>query len=162
MNQSDSNGMSQLLSDWRAAGIIVDTESPYAAPGFLVGRKDGARRPIFNYRRLNAQTFNTYFPIPNIDDHLAALSSANYFTILDLARGYLQIPLSLDAQKKTAFITADETGQFTHNFCKRNPSVVLRTPEARAKGFNKPQVQRFFKNLEAEMDKNSSSRKVKF
>ncbi len=48
--------------------------------------------------------------------------------------------------------------QWIHNFCQRNRSVALRTPEAtsiaRAKGFNKPQVQRFFKNLEDEVDKN--------
>ncbi|KAK9674807.1 RNase H-like domain found in reverse transcriptase [Popillia japonica] len=34
------------------------------------------------------------------------------FTTLDLSSGYLQIPLSADARKKTAIITEDETGEF--------------------------------------------------
>lgn len=48
--------------------------------------------------------------------------------------------------------------QWLQNFMRRNPSVVLRKPEAtslaRAHGFNKPQVELFFQNLGAEMDKN--------
>lgn len=35
------------------------------------------------------------------------------FAQLDLASGYLQIPLTDEAAAKTAFITEDTTGQFT-------------------------------------------------
>lgn len=35
------------------------------------------------------------------------------FTVLDLAQGYIQIPLSKEAREKSAFITPDETGEFT-------------------------------------------------
>lgn len=54
--------------------------------------------------------------------------------------------------------------QWLHNFRERNPAVALRAPEAtsiaRAKGFNKPQVERFFRNLEAEIDKNNFERSM--
>ncbi|KAG5889064.1 hypothetical protein JTB14_020415 [Gonioctena quinquepunctata] len=43
------------------------------------------------------------------------LRGSNIFTTLDLAHGYLQIPLSEEVKAKTTFITPDETGQFEEN-----------------------------------------------
>lgn len=44
---------------------------------------------------------------------MESLSASRLFVQLDLASGYLQIPLTAEAAEKTAFITADTTGQFT-------------------------------------------------
>ncbi|KAF2885868.1 hypothetical protein ILUMI_20305 [Ignelater luminosus] len=52
------------------------------------------------------------YPIPTIKKHFENLSGSKIFTTLDLAHGYLQIPLTKGAKEKTAFITPDETGQF--------------------------------------------------
>jgi len=46
-------------------------------------------------------------------EQLESLATASLFAQLDLASGYLQIPLTLEAAAKTAFITADTTGQFS-------------------------------------------------
>lgn len=40
------------------------------------------------------------------------LHGATLFTTLDLASGYLQVPLTEAAKEKTAFITPNESGQF--------------------------------------------------
>lgn len=45
-------------------------------------------------------------------EQLESLAASRMFTQLDLASGYLQIPLTDEASAKTAFITADTTGQF--------------------------------------------------
>ncbi|KAL4122534.1 hypothetical protein QTP88_014843 [Uroleucon formosanum] len=47
-------------------------------------------------------------------EQVEALSTGKYFVQLDLANGYLQLPLTKDAQEKTGFVTPDDTGQFTH------------------------------------------------
>lgn len=51
--------------------------------------------------------------------------------------------------------------QWYYNFMKRHPELSLRAPEptsiARARGFNRPQVQRFFENLRAVMEKHNFS-----
>lgn len=112
-HRSDAIELTRQLEEWRRAGIIEDTDSPYAAPAFLVGKKDGKKRPVFDFRKLNAQTEPMHFPLPSIDDHLLALSNATSFTVLDLASGYLQIPIAPESRPKTAFITETETGQFT-------------------------------------------------
>jgi len=45
-------------------------------------------------------------------EQLESLADSRLFTHLDLASGYLQIPLTKEASQKTAFITADTTGEF--------------------------------------------------
>lgn len=60
---------------------------------------------IVDYGKLNAQTIRKVFPTPNLDEHLESLHKAKLFTTLDLASGYLQVPLTEAAKEKTAFIT---------------------------------------------------------
>ena len=50
--------------------------------------------------------------IPNFDDLLEKLRGATLFVTLDLAHGYLQVPLTEKAREKTAFITETQTGEF--------------------------------------------------
>ncbi|KMQ92551.1 enzymatic polyprotein endonuclease reverse [Lasius niger] len=45
------------------------------------------------------------FPLPNITDIEDQLGNAKYFTTLDLASGYHQIPMAEHDKKKTAFST---------------------------------------------------------
>ncbi|CAB0032348.1 unnamed protein product [Trichogramma brassicae] len=104
--------MKSIVGEWKAAGIVTETQSPYASPCLLVDKPDGSKRLVVDYRRLNKNTVRMNFPLPNIDDGLEELHGANIFAILDLAQGYLQIPLTERAKEKTAFITPDETGQF--------------------------------------------------
>uniref|UniRef100_A0ABD2VZA1 RNA-directed DNA polymerase n=1 Tax=Trichogramma kaykai TaxID=54128 RepID=A0ABD2VZA1_9HYME len=104
--------MKNIVGEWKAAGIVTETQSPYASPCLLVDKPDGSKRLVVDYRRLNKSTVRMNFPLPNIDDGLEELHGANIFAILDLAQGYLQIPLTERAKEKTAFITPDETGQF--------------------------------------------------
>ena len=49
----------------------------------------------------------------SVEEQFESLAGNVLFTTLDLAQGYLQIPLDEESQKKTAFITPTETGQFT-------------------------------------------------
>jgi len=60
-----------------------------------------------DYRKLNSVTNQDAYPLPRIDESLDALASSKYFSTLDLLSGYWQVPLSLDAQEKAAFITRD-------------------------------------------------------
>ena len=68
---------------------------------------------IIDYRRLNKITKKINYPIPNFDDLLEKLSGATVFITLDLANGYLQVPLAENAKEKRAFITETQTSEFT-------------------------------------------------
>ncbi|UYV74293.1 hypothetical protein LAZ67_11002900, partial [Cordylochernes scorpioides] len=109
---SEREAIREIVREWKDNGIVTETRSPYASPVLLVRKKTGDHRLVVDYRRLNIQTVKDKFPLPRIDDLLEGLRNAKFFTTLDLARGYLQIPLTDKAKLKTAFITPDDTGQF--------------------------------------------------
>lgn len=102
-----------IVKEWKDAGIVRKTTSPYASPVLLVKKKNGKSRLVVDYRKVNAQTVRMPFPLPNLDECMEALHGSKIFATLDPYNGYLQIPLTPDASAKTAFITPDETGEFT-------------------------------------------------
>ena len=51
------------------------------------------------------------FSLLDIDDHLLEIGENNLFIALDLAHGYLQVPIAESSRHKTAFITPDETAE---------------------------------------------------
>lgn len=101
------------MTQWKDAGIVQETNSAYASPVLLVTKKTGESRLVVDYRKLNSQTKKINYPLTNIDDHSEILKDCKLFAVVDLAHGYLQMPLSEESQEKTAFITPDENGEFT-------------------------------------------------
>ena len=85
--------------------VIVHSASPWASPVVLIRKKDGGMRFCVDYRKLNHITKLDEFPLPRIDETLDLLAGAKYFTTLDLASGYWQVPMEVASQEKTAFIT---------------------------------------------------------
>lgn len=86
-------------------GVIRESSSPYASPVVLVRKKDGKLRLCVDYRRLNAKTHKTAYPLPRIDEALDVLKGAKYFCSLDLAHGFNQLPVRESDIEKTAFRT---------------------------------------------------------
>ena len=58
-----------------------------------------------DYRLLNSKTRKDAFPLPRIEESLDALCGARWFSTLDLASGYNQVPVSESDKPKTAFCT---------------------------------------------------------
>ena len=85
--------------------VIRPSRSPWSSPVVLVNKKDGSVRFCIDYRKLNKITKKDVYPLPRIDDCLSALGRARYFSTFDLVSGYWQIPMSVDDQEKTAFIS---------------------------------------------------------
>ena len=86
-------------------GIIQPSHSSWAAPIVLVPKKDGSLRICVDYCKFNVVTTPDPFPIPRVEDLLNGMSSAKFITILDLARGYWQVPMEPASRAKTAFST---------------------------------------------------------
>ena len=97
--------VARQLHAMQETGVVQPSSSPWASPVVLVRKKDGSHRFCVDYRQLNSVTRLDSYPLPRIDDLLDVLGQAQYFTTLDLAAGYWQIPVHQDSIPKTAFIT---------------------------------------------------------
>uniref|UniRef100_A0AC35GGH6 Reverse transcriptase domain-containing protein n=1 Tax=Panagrolaimus sp. PS1159 TaxID=55785 RepID=A0AC35GGH6_9BILA len=91
---------------------IERSSSPWNSPVVLVLKKDGTIRMCVDYRKLNAVTKKDAYPLPNQDALLMSLRGKKYFTALDLASGYYQIPMADKDKEKTAFSALGELFQF--------------------------------------------------
>ena len=58
---------------------------------------------VLIFRKLNQIIKLSSWPLPVIDDMVAVLGKAKYFTTLDLKSGYWQIPLREEDKDNTAF-----------------------------------------------------------
>lgn len=78
-----------------------------AAPVFFIGKKDGGRRMVMDYRELNKVTKRDVYPLPNIDKLMEKTRGAKFFTALDLRNGYNNIRIKPGHEWKAAFRTPD-------------------------------------------------------
>ena len=67
---------------------------------------------MIDYRKLNDLTINDKYPLPRMDDILENLGKCTYFTTLDLAQGFHQIPMDEKSIEKTAFTV--ENGHYEY------------------------------------------------
>lgn len=93
--------VSELLKN----GMIQPSTSPFSLPVLLVNKKDHSWLMCVDYRMLNALTIKSKFPILVIDELLDELSSARWFSCLDLRAGVNQIHLAPGEEYKTTFQT---------------------------------------------------------
>lgn len=94
-------------------GIIEESDSPWASAYVLAKKKNGELRLCIDFRKLNDMTKKLVYPLPNIEECLESLSGKKYFSQLDFASGFWQIPMANNSKELTAFRTEDGLFQFT-------------------------------------------------
>ena len=73
--------------------------SEWAAPTFIIPKKDGSVRFISDFRELNKRIKRKPYPIPKIQDLMLKLEGFQYATSLDLNMGYYHIQLNPASRK---------------------------------------------------------------
>jgi hypothetical protein len=119
-------------------GVIEPSTSPYSSPVVLVKKKDGSVRFCIDFRRLNQATQFDAEPIPDPEALFVQLADKNWFTKVDLAKGYWQIRVAETDRPKTAFKTPSGLYQFV-----RMPFGLSTAPSTFARMMRKLNLQRF-------------------
>lgn len=121
-----------IISDLKSNGIIRESSSPFSSPILLVKKKDGSDRLCVDFRELNANTLRDHYPLPLIADQIDKLGKARYFTCLDMAAGFYQIPIAANSIGKTGFVTPDGQYEFL-----RMPFGLCNAPSVYQRAINK-------------------------
>ena len=119
----DREAVKQHLRELLEAGIIRESESPFASPIVVVRKKNGTIRLCVDYRKLNTRTIKDAYALPNIEETFTALNGAKWFSVMDLKSGYYQVEVAEEDKHKTAFVCP--LGFFEFN---RLPQGVTNAP----------------------------------
>ena len=93
-------------------GIVRESSSPYASPLVVVKKKDGSNRMCVDYRKLNLVTVADPAPMTTAEDLFGKLGKCQYYSTIDLSKGYWQIPFAEEGIHKIAFVTPDGCYEF--------------------------------------------------
>jgi len=72
------------VEDQLRKGYIRPLKSPQMSPVFFVGKKDGSKRMVIDYRNLNDQMIKNNYPLPLITKLIDNMGSKKVFTKMDL------------------------------------------------------------------------------
>jgi hypothetical protein len=79
--------------------LIPVASSQWAAPTFIIPKKNNTVRVITDFRGLNKCLIRKPYPIPKIPDILRGMEKFNFATTIDLNMGYYSMPLDEEAKQ---------------------------------------------------------------
>ena len=80
--------MREFVKEQLRKGYIRPSKSLQMALVFFVGKKDGKKRMVQDYRYLNEWTVKNNYPLPLISDVLVNIGTKKMFTKMDMRWGY--------------------------------------------------------------------------
>src|SRR5678815_5677980 len=122
--------------------IVEPCAAEWSSPVVPIRKKDGTLRLCVDYRRLNKVTEADRFPMANITETVFGCHGAQYFTSLDLVKGYYQMNLEEGSRNFTAFSTVSGQYRFKRlSFgLKNGPAAFQREMQRILSGFSKDRV----------------------
>ena len=105
LTYDEQQELDKFLKENLDSGRIRPSKSPLASPVFFISKKDGKKRMVIDYRRLNDITVPNVYPLPLAEELTNKWKGAVYFSALDVRAGYYNIRMAEGDEWKTAFIT---------------------------------------------------------
>ena len=88
-------------------GTIRPSKSPWAAQVLCVKKKDGTMRLCVDWHRLKSLLVVDSGGLGDMENMFSNFKDKRYFTQIDLAAGFRQLPIAEKDKHKTAFRDAD-------------------------------------------------------
>ena len=108
LDPTEISELNKFIDENLATGRIRESkqgDSPIAAPFFFVKKKDGALRPVQDYRRINSWTIKDVWPLPLISEVMTKIKDAKVFSKMDVRWGFNNVRLREGDEFKAAFTT---------------------------------------------------------
>ena len=105
MSPEELDAVKRYLDSHLAKGFIQASSASYFLPVLFVKKPGGEIRFCVDYRRLNAITKKDRYLILLIEEILAQLEGAKYFTKIDIRQAFYQIRMFEDSEELTTFLT---------------------------------------------------------
>ena len=104
------------LKRLESAGVVTKTlSSPWASPTVNVLKSNNQIRICGDYSKtINKFMEVTRFPLPSIEDVIAQVGNAKYFSKIDLETAFLQVPLDEESKKCTTINTHEGLYHFNY------------------------------------------------
>ena len=96
-------GVEEETRELQRRGVIRPSELGYTAPVCPIKKKDGSIRLCVDYRALNSKTKDTAITTGNLIEAVELMAVAQFFSHIDLAHRYCQVPIAENNEEKTAF-----------------------------------------------------------
>ncbi|MES9881967.1 MAG: reverse transcriptase domain-containing protein [Sedimenticola sp.] len=115
------------VEDLEKHGIISQSKTLWQSPVVLVKKRTGDYRFAIDFRELNKVTQPMRWPITDFRDMIDTLgeSKSSFFSVIDMAQGFFQIPLDPTTKHKTGFTC--HMGVYSFN---RLPFGLMNSPMA--------------------------------
>ena len=104
LSREEREEVREFIKEQLRKGYIQPSKSPQMAPVFFVGKKDGKKQMVQDYRYLNEWTIKNNYPLPLILDVLENIRTKKLFTKMDLRWGYNNMRIKEGDKWKATFI----------------------------------------------------------
>jgi len=105
LSKNEREEVQNFVEDQLRKGYIRPSKSPQTLPVFFIGKKDGSKRMVIDYRNLNSQTVKNNYPLPLITELIDNMGSKKVFTKMDLRWGFNNMRIKEENEWKGAFTT---------------------------------------------------------
>jgi len=107
LSREEREEVREFIKEQLRKEYIWPSKSPQTAPVFFVGKRDGKKWMVQNYRYLNEWMIKNNYPLPLISDVLENIGTKKIFTKIDLRWGYNNVRIKEGDEWKVAFTTLE-------------------------------------------------------
>ena len=109
LSREEREEIREFIQEQLRKGYIWLSKSLQTAPVFFVGKEDGKKQMVQDYRYLNEWTVKNNYPLSLISDVLENIGTKKVFTKMDLRWGYNNIRIKEGDEWKAAFTMPEES-----------------------------------------------------
>jgi len=104
-SKNEREEVQNFVEDQLRKGYIRPSKSLQTSPVFFIGKKDGSKQMVMDYRNLNSQTVKNNYPLPLITELIDNMDSKRVFIKMDLRWGFNNVRIKEGDEWKGAFTT---------------------------------------------------------